>query len=785
MCPILAIMLVGCAKEITPEVTTDDPNRIPLNIEGSINQVQTKVNAAGFVDKDALGLFAVNYSEENTVAGTLTDSGNQADNVKYIFDESAYKWSPVKGVYYKDVNTNVDLYLYYPYQSSVTEVNASNFEVQKDQSSAATASSLSGYEASDFLWGKAVNITPSESKVAVRLSHKMAAVNVILTEKEGFAEGEFSSLGKSIILTNTTRKAKINFATGEVSALGNAQQDGIVMCPQDGGSFRAVVVPQSLEAGIQLFAITIDGVSYSFRNNSAAVSYAAGKQTDITINIKKKTPAGEYELSLGDIKIADWTEDRNTHGGEARQYYVVNLTEAGTLQKTIEEAKKNPAKIRNLKVTGPITDEDFYFMSDKMDILEAVNLKEAKVVNAKYYDAGAWTTRNDIIPDGAFNNKKTLSHFEFPERVTYIGGEAFSGTSLSGALVIPDDVTEIGLSAFENTLIGSVTFSPQLVKIGTAAFCNCKALTGVLILPETLTVINPDTFRDCAFSGKLQLPNSLEYIGSRAFCEAGDFTGELIIPEKITELSGWTFSACFDGNLDLNNVVKMGDYAFGNCQLTGSLVIPEGTIEIPDGALCGKFTDVIFPSTLKKIGESCKFDVENLVLPEGLVSIGSSSFSYCHQSTSIELPSTLQTISKNAFASCYNISKITCHAIEPPAVLSGAFNGVAKDNFTVEVPAQSVTRYKTESGWSDFRRIAAHYDFSVSRDRVRTLNAAESRTLTLRAPANFSWSIENKPDWVTVTPASGTGKADITISVDQMARTSDTFEVNEGSFTSP
>lgn len=117
--------------------------------------------------------------------------------------------------------------------------------------------------------------------------------------------------------------------------------------------------------------------------------------------------------------------------------------------------------------------------------------------------------------------------------------------------------------------------------------------------------------------------------------------------------------------------------------------------------------------------------------------------------------------------------------------MSGAFYGVAKDNFTVEVPAQSITRYKTESGWSDFRRIAAHYDFSVSRDRVRTLNAAESRTLILRAPANFSWSIESKPDWVTVTPSSGTGKADITVSVNQMARTTDQFEVNEGTFDYP
>lgn len=375
LCPALAVLLAGCAKEPVVEPVVDDSDLIPLNIDGSINQIQTKVNAAGFVDKDALGLFAVNYSEENTVAGTLADKGNQADNVKYVFDEAANKWTPTKKVYYKDVNTNVDLYLYYPHQSSVTEVNAANFEVQKDQSSAATASSLSGYEASDFLWGKAVNITPSENKVAVQLSHKMAAVNVVLVEKEGFAEGEFASLEKGIILTNTTRKAKINFATGEVSALGNAQQDGIVMCPQSSGSFRAVVVPQTVEAGEKLFAITIDGVSYGFRNSAASVTYAAGKQTDVTINIKKKTPAGEYELTLGDIKIADWTEDKNTHGGEARQYFVVNLTEAGTLGKVIRSFKKNPDKIRNLKVSGQITTEDFYFMRDSMAILEAINLK--------------------------------------------------------------------------------------------------------------------------------------------------------------------------------------------------------------------------------------------------------------------------------------------------------------------------------------------------------------------------------------------------------------------------
>ena len=797
-----AIALAGCAKEPVPAVVPEDPNLIPLNIDGSINQIQTKVNAAGFVDKDALGLFAVNYSEENTVAGTLADNGNQADNVKYVFDEAANKWTPTKKVYYKDVNTNVDLYLYYPHQSSVTEVNAANFEVQKDQSSAATASSLSGYEASDFLWGKAVNITPSENKVAVQLSHKMAAVNVVLVEKEGFAEGEFASLEKGIILTNTTRKAKINFATGEVSALGNAQQDGIVMCPQSSGSFRAVVVPQTVEAGEKLLAITINGVSYGFRNSAASVTYAAGKQTDVTINIKKKSPAGEYELTLGDIKIADWTEDRNTHGGEARQYFVVNLTEAGTLGKVIRSFKKNPDKIRNLKVSGPITAEDFYFMRDSMAILEAINLKEAKVVNAKYYDEKTqnWTTRNDIIPEYAFNNKKTLSHFSFPEKITYIGAYAFYCTILSGALIIPDDVTEIDYQAFSGTLIGSVAFSPRLDRIGTEAFSNCTSLTGTLTLPETLTYIGRAAFANCSFTGELHLPISLEYIGQAAFSDCGYFVGNLRIPDKITELYGRTFGCNSgknpfrNGTLDLNNVTKYGEFDFVNCAFIGELIIPEGTVEIPNYFFhndynCANLTRVVPPNSLRRIGEQA-FDgqrkiCKNIVFPEGLILIGKKAFDGCSQIHSIELPSTIQMIGQTAFGGCYNLSNIICNAVEPPAVMQGAFNGVAKDNFTVEVPAQSVTRYKTESGWSDFRRIAAHYDFSVSRNRVRTLNAAESRTLILRAPANFNWSIESKPDWVTVTPSSGTGKADITVSVDQMARTTDQFEVNEGSFNYP
>ena len=343
----LTAIASGCVHDDFLD-TAGQTDLIPIGIHGSINQQPTRATAEGFVGGDAVGLYAVNYNEDNTVAGTLVADGNQADNVKYVFDESAHKWTPVRSVYYKDINTHADLYLYYPYQAGISNVNDANFEVRKDQSVAKTATSLSGYEASDFLWGKATDITPSQSAVSIQLSQRLSAVQVTLAQGTGFADGEFEDLDKNIILTNTTRKASIDFATGTATPMGDPQADGIVMCPQNDGSFRAVVIPQSIEAGNKLLAITIDGIAYSFKQNEM-IKYMTGRQLNFTININKKSATGQYELVLTDTQIVEWTEDLNTHGGEARQYFVVNVTEPGTLQAQIESMGKNPAKSKHPK----------------------------------------------------------------------------------------------------------------------------------------------------------------------------------------------------------------------------------------------------------------------------------------------------------------------------------------------------------------------------------------------------------------------------------------------------
>lgn len=821
---IALMALAGCTADFvepTPIAPTPE-GTFAIQFDGDISQEYlTRVDDGGFCDGDQIGLYGVNYTNDNSLAGTLEDSGNQVDNAKYTYDEANNSWSSAGSVYYKDAETNIDLYGYYPY-ARPESVSAYAFEVKQDQAN------NFGYAASDFLWGKCENVVPSEQRVRMTFYHRMACANVIFEEGDGFAEGEFALLSKSAMVSNTTRKAEIDLATGAVTATGDAEAEGILMAPMSDGTMRAVVVPQSVAGYTPLFTLTVDGITYRYKRTEA-FEYESGKQYNFTIKINRKSMTGELEFSVINTEISDWIADPDTHGGEARQYYVAHLEEAGTLEAVIKADGKNPAKIKNLKVTGQICAADFNFMRDKMEILQAVNLKETEIVGGWGYSVSlegesdnrfvfflgempatdaerrqavcdrypdknivSWNSTCIIssaneIPNGAFQNRTTLVYFVFPERVTKIGSNAFYGTLLSGALIIPNDVVEIGGSAFCGTNITSLQLPHGIKELGGSAFCNCSSLSGTLSLPESLESIGGACFRDCSMlTGNLVLPSKLTEISGSCFQGCSGLSGDLIIPEGVTRIGSYAFASCYrlKGRLVLPKGLKEIDiHAFRSCSFQGELFIPAQLQKIPESCFqhCD-FSSVVFDenSELIKIERGafyyCQRLCEPVVLPKGVITIESSAFLHCTTLPEIVLPKSLTVIGQEAFYSCYGLSKITCEATTPPVVGSGAFNGVAKDNFTLEVPESAVAKYQTANGWSDFRRISAHYDFAISRPEMRVLNAEHSKTYLLRTPNGESaWSVESCPEWVTVSPSSGVGKTEVTITVSAM----DESEVGE------
>lgn len=159
---------------------------------------------------------------------------------------------------------------------------------------------------------------------------------------------------------------------------------------------------------------------------------------------------------------------------------------------------------------------------------------------------------------------------------------------------------------------------------------------------------------------------------------------------------------------------------------------------------------------------------EPIIFPEGLQSLNKKAFTYCNMIPSIILPSTTTTIGSEAFMDCYNLTSIEYKATTPPIVGDGAFNGVNKDNFTLKVPESSVSLYQTANSWSEFKRFSANYDFSISRKHIHTLNKEYSKTYLLRVPQGMQWEVENLPEWVTVSPASGVGRTEVKITVKEM-----------------
>lgn len=763
ICGILTVVLGACSYE-PDEMSVAVDQSYPIQLFNEIEQVATtRVNDEGFCDGDGVGIYVVNYEEG--LPGQLVTEGNQADNVRYVYDEANGKWIPDESVYFRDKNTHVDIIGYYPY-GSPSSVDSYAFEVAKDQSTEAANGLLGGYEASDFLWGKAADIAPTTQRIAVKFQHRMAGVLVTLTEGTGFDAGEFGQLEKSVLVTNTIRKAVIDLSTGEVTPTGEVPTTGTIPYKRD-GDFRAVVVPQTVAASTPLFSITVDGVPYVFRK-SEPFSYVSGKLHKFTLEVSKKSASGlEFKL-LGE-SITAWETDNVSHDATAREYIIVDCPEPGTLKECITAAGKDYTKVKNLKVTGTIDRRDFEMMRTEMTALQSLNLREVGIAKYDSYAANE-------IPDYAFYGKSTLIRFVFPETITRIGTYAFASGNLSGSLIIPNEVTRIDSYAFHSCpLNGTLTLSRSLKWIGPAAFGGCSGLSGSLNIPATVENITGSAFSGCSgFSGTLRLPDGLKELGDNAFYGCSGFTGSLTIPHGITKIGEFCFQNCSGLNGQLNlpkDLTEIGVWAFGNCQLRGSLYLPDNLIVIGSCA----FQNNLFSGELKlpqglAVLEEGVFAYNSRLtgvveLPEDIISVSAGLFSGCSQLEGVVIPKNVEFIRESAFENCFQLNSIVCEAQNPPQLDATAFNGVAKDNFTVEVPEASVNSYSTAPGWMEFKRFAAHRDFSISRNLFRLLNASLTKTLVLRAPSGEAWSVESKPDWVTVEPMSGTGKVEVTVTV--------------------
>lgn len=792
-----SMLLTGCSDDFFGDKTEQhDSNRIQLSSD--IDQLAvTRVNDNGFCNGDVMGVYIVDY--EGNKPGTLKVNGNRGDNVRHTFDEPNYKWNSAYDLFWKDKHTHIDVYGYYPF-ANPESIEDYQFEVQKDQSKATENGEMGGYEASDFLWGKVSDVTPTTSVIRLPMAHRMSNARVTLIQGSGFAEGEWANLEKIVLTANVARKASINLSTGDIKTAG-AVENTMTIPSRTKDEWRTIVVPQTVAAGTTLFSITIGGVPYKFTKNEA-FTYVSGKMMNFGIKVDKQTGSGAYKLTLVSESITPWENDLVSHDATAKEYIVINSTPGG-LKNAITAANKDYTQVRNLKITGQINAKDFYFMRDSMLRLSALNLKEVRI---KGWGKNEENEENmdDQIPNSAFyfiqtvGGSNSLNRIVLPDTLKSIGSNAFYGCKyLSGSLIIPEGVTEIKRGAFNGCigLNGILSLPSTLKKLGNrgeddmgdegtdyygGVFQNCRNLTGNLILPDNLELIRGYCFSGCSgLYGELRLPAKLKRMGNCAFSSCSGFTGSLSIPQGITALPSEAFHNCgFNGTLTLHNgITNIANDAFANCHFKGELHLPKSLKVISENAFCNNdFSGTLtLPSTLTHIGSNAFAYNWRLMgildIPQEVESIGENAFSNCKMLEGIIFPESMETIRQGAFNECYGINSIICKGTMPAHIESGAFDGVAKDNFTLEVPESAISQYQAAPGWCDFKRIAAHHELVCRPSVACALSTEHKQKLVINAEGE--WEVASKPDWCEVSPASGNKKTEVTLTIKGMAKNAD------------
>lgn len=781
-CLFLISVCSGCMDRIDDVQEAD--GRRPLVISGSIEQeCTTRADDGGFADGDCMGVFVVDY--EDGQPGMLQGTGNRANNLAFTYYEEKNSWISPYDIYWKDSQTPVDVYGYYPYNSGLSDVNAYRFEVSADQSQPGSDGEMGNYEASDFLWAKATKALPEVPVIRLAYQHLMAGISVSLEEGSGFADNEWEKLEKQVLVCNLCRLASIHLATGQVTV--NGEPDKHIIMASSGEGYRAVVVPQTVSATRPLLCIRIGEIDYFFQKESS-LTLVSDKLHKFTIQVDKRAETGDCVLTLKDEAVTAWENDEVSHNFEANAYVVVNCPQAGTLKACIEAAGQDCITLKNLKVTGELTTEDFYFMRDEMLALEALNLKEVRLKQCKIMDEQVGdesylkeTVMDDVIPNDALKGKSSLSHFIFPEQLKRIGMSAFSEMTLVGNIEIPEGVTHIGTYAFRlNYATGELNLPNSLEYIGSGAFDDNR-LTGELQLPAKLAHIGGDAFISYSSNlcGAFQFPENLVYLGRNAFWgQSGSFDcEELVIPEgiKIVPEGAMRYNIRAKRLVLHDGITEIARYAFNNANISGELYLPSSIRIIEESAFSdGQYSGTLkLPEKLLYLGPNafsgCRRLTGELRIPSSLEFIEESAFAYCSLLESLYIPEYVTYIGNNAFNGCTGVNYITCMAKEPPVLGTDVFAGLNMGLVQVYVPEESVEAYRHADGWKDFISLNARYELESDLTTIKTLNKGTERSFILLAGG--AWSVESLPEWCTLSAMNGSNKkTELTLTVQPLTQ---------------
>ena len=283
---IAAILMVGCENSEDIPVVEDGVMQIEV-----LHPSATRATETAFESGDKIGLYATEYNGD--VASPLQISGNWANNVATTFNSAS--WTPAKKVYWSE--NKMDVYGYYPYMTP-TSIDEHFWSVQLDQSTPETADALSGYEASDFLWGKATGVSQTDGDVQLEFKHRCSKLVVKLVKGKDYS-GVLPTESE-LYIHSTVPTATIDFTNGAVTKYIYGEMETIKAKRVDDGTFEAIIIPQRMETRRPFLEYIANGVSYLYESTFI---FKAGKLHTLELTINSNPD--QIEIEVGG-NVGEW-----------------------------------------------------------------------------------------------------------------------------------------------------------------------------------------------------------------------------------------------------------------------------------------------------------------------------------------------------------------------------------------------------------------------------------------------------------------------------------------------
>ncbi len=439
------------------------------------------------------------------------------------------------------------------------------------------------------------------------------------------------------------------------------------------GSYKAndAYVPDSLKK-----VIITDGVSF----------VGAGGFYGITTVEEVEVPHSVQ--TLYGSKVEEYIKTSETSGYIDTNYYGAfsNSTLCYKLTNTISVAYVD--KYGDIDVTK--VRDDF-----GIGLSGNITIRGGTLEIGNYAFEGCINLNSVIFPDSVtsigsyvFKDCSGLVNISFPQNVTSFGGGVFWGCSSITNVTLPDGVSFLdGYDFYNCSNLQNIDIPNGVTLIGAFAFYNCNKLMSVNI-PEGVTSIEAYSFFGCSSLGSVKIPSSVTTIEKLAFDECSRLyevynyssleleigsssNGYLAYYAKVVvDKNGNKFYG--DGISSFNYIDTTEGFRFilqdGKYKLI-SYLGDEDTITLPTSINGRKYEiycfrgaqNIIVPDGIESIGDFAFNDHEELlsvILPESITSIGQYAFGGCSRLKNITIYDGVISIDSRAFLNCVNLEKI-------------------------------------------------------------------------------------------------------------------------------